>query len=106
VKRLLLLPLLLASYALIGPSAIVLLPADPKGATLTATAGPNYTILTYLPGKAGTLNTVVHLLGPALRVNDSRCVPEPEGILRAGHRACTGAPRDLRHRLCLEHSGR
>ncbi len=83
MKRLLLtLPLLLASYALIGPSAPVL-PADAQGATFTAsqTPGQAYTTLTYLPGKTATLNTVAHLMGPALRVNDSRCIPEPTGIL-------------------------
>ncbi|WP_407538856.1 hypothetical protein Q0M94_11820 [Deinococcus radiomollis] len=53
---------------------------DPLGATLTQDAGPNYTTLTYLPGKALTRETVAHLVGPALRVNDARCLPEPAGL--------------------------
>ena len=53
---------------------------DPFGATLTQDAGPNYTTLTYLPGKALTRETVAHLVGPALRVNDTRCTPEPAGL--------------------------
>jgi hypothetical protein len=56
---------------------------DPLGATLTQDAGPNYTTLIYLPGKALTRETVAHLVGPALRVNDARCLPEPAGL------ACT-----------------
>ena len=53
---------------------------DPLGATLTQDAGPNYTTLIYLPGKALTRETVAHLVGPALRVNDARCLPEPAGL--------------------------
>ena len=53
---------------------------DPLGATLTQDAGPNYTTLTYLPGKALTRETVAHLVGPALRVNDARCLPAPAGL--------------------------
>ena len=56
---------------------------DPLGTTLTQDAGPNYTTLTYLPGKALTRETVAHLVGPKLRVKDSRCSAEPAGL------ACT-----------------
>jgi hypothetical protein len=56
---------------------------DPLGATLTQDAGPNYTTLIYLPGQALTRQTVAHLVGPKLRVNDARCFPEPAGL------ACT-----------------
>jgi len=89
VKRLLILPVLLAASlssctlpSLLSGGAAVLAP-DPQGATFTATQeqGKAYTTLTYLPGKTGTLNTVAHLVGSALRVNDSRCVTEPAGLL-------------------------
>ena len=53
---------------------------DPLGATLTQDAGPNYTTLIYLPGKALTRETVMHLVGPKLRVNDARCAHEPSGL--------------------------
>lgn len=87
MKRLLLLPLLLASCSLIGPSTV--LPPDPLGATLTVSQTPSCLsteaatciTLTYLPGKTGTLNTVVHLKGPKLRLNDTRCADEPGGVL-------------------------
>jgi len=88
VKRLLLtLPLLLASCALMGPSTV--LPPDPLGATLTVSQTPSCVsteaatciTLTYLPGKTGTLNTVAHLKGPKLRLNDTRCADEPGGVL-------------------------
>jgi len=89
VKRLGLLVLVLAASlssctlpSLLSGGAAVL-PPDPLGATFTAVQvpGQTYTALTYLPGKTGTLNTVAHLVGPALRVNDSRCAPEPKGLL-------------------------
>jgi len=86
VKRLLLLPLLLASCALVGPSTV--LPPDPLGATLTVSQTPSCVstetatciTLTYLSGKTGTLNTVVHLKGPKLRLNDTRCADESGGV--------------------------
>jgi len=85
VKRLLFLPLLLASCALMGPSV---LPPDPLGATLTVSQTPSCVsteaatciTLTYRPGKTGTLNTVVHLKGPKLRLNDTRCADERGGV--------------------------
>ena len=55
-------------------------PPDPLGATFTQETGPNYSTLTFLPGKALTRETVAHLVGPALRVNDSRCSVEPAGL--------------------------
>jgi len=87
VKRLLFLPLLLASCALVGPSTV--LPPDPLGATLTQFQTPSCIstetatciTLTYRPGKTGTLNTVAHLKGPKLRLNDTRCADEPGGVL-------------------------
>jgi len=87
VKRLLLLPLILASCTLLaGP---VVLPPDPGGATLTVSQTPSCLstetatciTLTYLPGKTGTVNTVVHLKGPKLRLQDTRCAPESTGVL-------------------------
>ncbi|MGY2892731.1 hypothetical protein [Deinococcus sp. UYEF24] len=60
-----------------GPAAGV---PDPLGATLTQDAGPNYTTLIYLPGKELTRQTVAHLVGPTLRVNDVRCLPESAGL--------------------------
>jgi len=86
VKRLLLLPLLLASCALTGPPTV--LPPDPLGATLTVSQTPSCVstetatciTLTYLPGKVASLNTVVHLKGPKLRLNDTRCADEPGGV--------------------------
>jgi hypothetical protein len=84
VKRLLLLgcALALSSCSLLGGGNAPAAP-DPLGATLTQDAGPNYTTLTYLPGKALSRQTVMHLVGPKLRVNDIRCAVEPSGL------ACT-----------------
>ncbi len=80
MKRVLLLGCLaLAACSPLLTTAPVTVP-DPLGATLTQDAGPNYSTLTYLPGKALTRETVVHLVGPALRVSDSRCLPEPAGL--------------------------
>ena len=47
---------------------------------LTQDAGPNYTTLIYLPGRALTRETVAHLVGLAPRVNDSWCTPETAGL--------------------------
>jgi len=95
VKRLLLPLVLIASLSSCAPFATLLGGAavppttDARGATLTASQSPSClstaavtcTTLTYLPGKTATLNTVVHLKGPKLRLNDTRCSPEPTGVL-------------------------
>jgi hypothetical protein len=99
VKRLMLVgcALALSSCSLLGvggPTA-----PDPLGATLTQDAGPNYTTLIYLPGKALTRETVVHLVGPKLRVNDARCLPEPAGL------ACTLGTVNLGERRVIYVSG-
>lgn len=59
------------------------LPVDPRGATFTRQDGPNYSTLTFLPGNEAVQEAVAHLTGPALRVNDDRCVVEGRGL------ACT-----------------
>ena len=72
---------------------------DPRGATLTQDAGPNYATLIYLPGKELTHKTMLHLVGPALRVNDARCLPEPAGL------ACTFGTVNLGERRVVYVSG-
>jgi hypothetical protein len=100
VKRLLLVgcALALSSCSLMGGGSAPAAP-DPLGATLTQDAGPNYTTLIYLPGKELTRKTVVHLVGPALRVNDIRCLPEPAGL------ACTFGTVNLGERRVIYVSG-
>lgn len=88
MKRLSLLVVLAASLSscalpsLLSGGGAALSP-DPRGATFTRLDGPNYSTLTFLPGKELVQGAVAHLVGPNLRVNDPRCVIEGSGL------ACT-----------------